>query len=418
MPSAAVRLSLAASVSLLVLPTAAWASGAAAGDRPVPVASALAVGATLALILGVAAVLAVRAMALRRLKRLALEKTRHIASGNLRRVSIRRVLQLATIGTRLAALALILGGLATWATALLDLLPATHQLAVDVEQTAYAGLGRLATAALTAVPDLIIIALIFFLTRVVHEMLNHYFRSIIDGEVESAAFDKVTAETTRRLADIGLWVAALIIAFPYIPGSDSAAFRGVTVLAGLMVSLGSSSLVGQVASGLTLIYGRALRPGEFVEAGGTEGVVERIGLFACTLRTARDEIVVLPHGTVAAALKNYSREGERVRYAATVTIGYDTPWRQVRDLLLTAARATPGIRAEPPPTVRQSELGDFSVGYELLFTPEVPADRNPLLGRVHEAIQDEFHRAGVQIMSPHYNNDPVGAKVPPGRPPG
>ncbi len=417
MPPAAVRPFLAASVMLLLLPTPAWASGAAAGERSTLSIAVLAIAATLTLALWITGVLALRAALLRRLKRLALEKTRRITSGNLRRVSMRRVLQLATIGTRLAALALILGGLAVWATALLDLVPATHQIAVDVEQTAFAGLGRLATAALTAIPDLIIIALIFFLTRVVHELLNHYFQSIIDGEVESVMFDPVTAETTRRLADIGVWVAALIIAFPYIPGSDSAAFRGVTVLAGLMVSLGSSSLVGQFAAGLTLIYGRALRPGEFVEVGGTEGVVERIGLFACSLRTARDEIVVLPHGTVAAALKNYSRDRDRVRYAATVTIGYDTPWRQVRDLLLAAARATPGIRAEPPPTVRQSELGDFCVGYELLFTPEDPAERAPLLGRVHEAIQDEFHRAGVQIMSPHYNNDPAGAKVPPGRPP-
>lgn len=406
---------------VLLLATIAATPAIAAGPETAPPTTGwIALSATtltLLFALWCAVVWWLRSAILGRLKLLAFEKTRQISSQRLRRVSVRRVIQFATIGTRLAAVGLGLLGFALWATSLLGLLPSTHTLAVNVEQAAFAEMTLLAGAALRTVPDLLIIGVIFFVTRIVHELLNHYFRSIADGEADSAFFDPVTADTTRRLADIGVWVAALIIAFPYIPGSDSAAFRGISVLAGLMVSLGSSSLVGQFASGLTLIYGRVLRPGEFVEAGGTEGVVERIGLFACSLRTPRDEIIVLPHTTVAAALKNYSRDAARMRYATHVTIGYDTPWRQVRDLLLAAARTTPGIRTEPEPTVRQAALEDFYVNYELLFSPENPADRNRLLGRLHEAIQDEFHRAGVQIMSPNYRSDPATPKIPPGRPP-
>ena len=136
-----------------------------------------------------------------------------------------------------------------------------------------------------------------------------------------------------------------------------------------------------------------------------------------TLRTCRDELLVLPHSALAKGLKNLSRATQGVRCATTVTIGYDTPWREVRELLLAAAAGTSGIRPVPPPEVRQAALEDFAARYELLFTPELPADRIAILGRLHAAIQDRFHAAGVQIMSPHYHSDPAAAKVPPGAPP-
>jgi small-conductance mechanosensitive channel len=170
--------------------------------------------------------------------------------------------------------------------------------------------------------------------------------------------------------------------------------------------------VGQFAAGLSLIYGRAVRPGEFIETGTTDGVVEHIGLFACSIRTQRDELVVLQHTAVAGGLRNFSRDAAKVRFATEVTIGYDAPWREVRDLLLAAAADTAGIRREPAPTVRQAALEDFYVRYELQFTPEKPENRNAILGRLHEAIQDRFHAAGVQIMSPHYLSDPAKPKIP------
>jgi len=298
--------------------------------------------------------------------------------------------------------------------ALLDLVPATHGLATRVEHVILEEIGKLALATVRAVPDLCIVALIYFATRLCWEILDHYFRSVTAGEVKSGMFDEITAETTRRLASIGIWIVAIIMAYPYIPGSESPAFRGVSVLAGLMLSLGSANLVGQFASGLTLIYGRALKPGEYIACGETEGVVEQIGLFACMIRTPRGEVVVLPHAALAGGLKNFSRQASRLRLTTEVTIGYDAPWRQVRDLLLAAAQETTGIRSEPVPSVRQVALEDFYVRYEVQFTPDDPADRIPLLSRLHAAIQDRFHEAGVQIMSPSYRADPTAPKIPPG----
>ncbi len=350
---------------------------------------------------------------LTRLRNVAFESTRAIASANLRRVSFRQLLQLSELGVRLVSLALILTGAFVGTVVMLEIIPATRPWAAQIEHLALTELVELAQAAVSALPGLAVVAVVFFLTRIVHEILNHFFRSITTGEVRSSLFDPVTAETTRRLSDVGLWICAVIIAFPYLPGSESAAFRGVTVLAGLMISIGSANLVTQFTSGLALIYGRAIRPGDYVETSQTEGTIERVGLLACAIRTARDEVVVLPNASVASGLKNFSLGRTGVRFAATVTIGYDAPWRQVRDLLLAAAAATPGIKPEPAPTVRQAGLDDFYVSYELLFTPEDPTQRLPLLGRLHEAIQDQFHTAGVQIMSPHYNYDPAAPKLPP-----
>lgn len=388
-------------------PTSATASGTIAS----------AIVATLLLVVWLTVVFWLRSLILERLRTLALEKTRQITSARLRSFSLRRLGQLVVIGLKLVTIALVFVGVTAWVIALLDVLPATHSTARAIEHELFAELERLIISGATALPGLFVVGLIYFVTRILQELLNHYFRSITDGEIRSNLFDPVTAETSRRLADVGLWIAALIIAFPYIPGSESPAFRGVTVLAGLMLSLGSSNLVAQFASGLALIYGRAIRPGEYVAIGEHEGTVENVGLFACSLRTAKSELLVLPHSAVSAGLKNLSRHAAEVRYSTTVTIGYDTPWRQVRDLLLAAAAATPGVRAEPAPEVRQQALQDFYVAHELRFTPENPAERQAVLSRLHAAIQDEFHRAGVQIMSPHYYSDPAGPKVPPGKPP-
>lgn len=346
-------------------------------------------------------------------------QVKKLASGRLRRVSLQQLLPLSRLLVRLACAVLLLGGALAWLTAVLDVLPTTHDWAVHFETTLVLKLESVGRSVLLALPGLGVVVVLFFVVRVVHEILNHYFRLIEDGELESDVFDTVTAQTTRRIAGVGLWAAAVIIAYPHIPGSGTTAFKGVTILAGLMLSLGSTNLVGQLINGLVLIYSRAVRPGDVVTVDGTDGVVEELGLFASALRTADEQLVWLPNSALVAGVRNFSRarEGRAVRLTTEVTIGYDTPWRQVRDLLLAAAADTAGIRAEPAPLVRQVALEDFYVRYELVFAPDDVAGRKALLSSLHEAIQDRFAAAGVPILSPHYEMDPAIPKVPP-NPPG
>jgi small-conductance mechanosensitive channel len=183
-----------------------------------------------------------------------------------------------------------------------------------------------------------------------------------------------------------------------------------------MISLGSSGIVNQMMSGLTITYSRALRVGDYVRIGDVEGTVTHVGPLSTKLKTPRREEVTIPNAVVVSTrTTNYSRHanGEGVYAATTVTIGYDAPWRQVKALLLLAAERTPGIRSNPQPVVRQTALQDFYVEYTLLVSLEDQASRAPTLDALHGNIQDAFNEHGVQIMSPNYEADPSGPKIVP-----
>jgi small-conductance mechanosensitive channel len=230
-----------------------------------------------------------------------------------------------------------------------------------------------------------------------------------------------TANPTKRLAVALLWVFAIVVAYPYLPGSGSDVFKGVSVFVGLVISLGSSGVVNQAMSGLVLMYSRALKPGDYVRVADTEGVVAELGLLSTKICTNKRELVTIPNGVVVGTTtKNYSRlaadGGSGVILHTSVTIGYDTPWRQVHALLLAAAERTPGLRRDPAPFVRQTALSDFYVEYQVNAHLEQPEERVAALSTLHENIQDCFNEHGVQIMSPHYEGDPATPKlVPPER---
>jgi small-conductance mechanosensitive channel len=223
---------------------------------------------------------------------------------------------------------------------------------------------------------------------------------------------------TRRIFAFVVWVFALAMAYPYLPGANTDAFKGLSVLVGLMVSLGGASVIGQAFSGLILMYARIYRRGDYVRIGEQEGTVTELGMFATRLRTGMGEEITLSNSSVmAATTRNYSRAVSGTGYVldTVVTIGYATPWRQVEAMLLEAARRTSDIAQEPAPIVRQTALSDYYVEYRLVaYTPlEHPAPRVEVLSRLHGHIQDVFNEHGVQIMSPHYVLDPKAPQVVP-----
>ena len=277
---------------------------------------------------------------------------------------------------------------------------------------------HIGSATLHAIPNLAVAVCIFLIARAVIAMLRPVFDNIETGRGSAGWLDRDTVIPTRRIASALIWIFALVMAYPYLPGADTAAFKGVSVLIGLMISLGSSSIVGQGASGLILTYSRSLRRGEYVRIGEQEGTVTEVGLFMTKLRTGLGEEVCLPSGMIlSSATKNFSRVVEGVGYIVdtSVSIGYDTPWRQVDAMLLEAARRTYGILPEPRPQVFQTSLSDFYPVYRLVCqaVPETPRLRAEVLDALHGNIQDVFNEHGVQIMSPHYMMDPTVQKVVP-----
>jgi small-conductance mechanosensitive channel len=274
-------------------------------------------------------------------------------------------------------------------------------------------------AVLDGLPGLFTVLVIVLTTRVIAAIVRRFFRAVEDRRVEVPWLYPETAKQTRRLVTIALWLLAAAVAYPYLPGSGSDAFKGVSVFVGLVLSLGSSGIVNQMMSGLTLTYSRALRPGDYVTVGSVEGTVTLLGAIATKVRTPIGEDVTIPNAVVVSqVVTNYSRLAEAggVFVPTEVTIGYDAPWRQVQALLLLAATRTPGIRRNPAPLVWQVSLEDPYVKYRLLFSLERPEDRQGRLAAVHANIQDAFNEYGVQIMSPRYVLDPTAPKiVPPDR---
>ena len=270
---------------------------------------------------------------------------------------------------------------------------------------------ELTAGALQAVPGLFAVAVIVAVTRAVAAAASAIFARIEEGRLRVTWLDRDTARATRRIVLGIIWVFAVVVAYPYIPGSETGVFKGLSVFFGLLVTLGSSNLVNQIMSGLVLVYARAMRPGDYVKAGDVEGTVTHVGVISTKVANHRMEEVTIPNAVlVGTTVTNYSRlAGVHGAVASTkVTIGYDAPWRQVHALLVAAAKRTPGIRADAEPRVLQRALSDFYVEYQLLVSLDRPEIRLDVLSDLHAAIQDAFNEAGVQIMSPHFLAQPPG----------
>jgi small-conductance mechanosensitive channel len=270
--------------------------------------------------------------------------------------------------------------------------------------------------ALDAVPDLMVVVLVVLVARMLAHVVSRLCTAAERGEIETTRLDPSTAGTTRRLLVLLIWVIAILIAHPYIPGSQSLAFKGVTIFLGVLVSLGSSNLVNQVASGLLLIYSHAFRVGDYVRIGEIEGTILKVGLCLTHVRTVKNEEVQIANTVLlGTATRNFSRfaKSDGLWLPVKVTIGYGTPWRQVHAMLVEAANKTAGLAGEPLPFVLQTNLSDFYVEYELNACLKDPPQRIWVLGELNSHIQDIFNEHGVQIMSPHYLQDPAKPQVVP-----
>ncbi|MBT3066935.1 mechanosensitive ion channel family protein [Rhodoferax sp. U11-2br] len=305
-----------------------------------------------------------------------------------------------------------------WLSFVLARFPYTHRWGELLNSFLWDLVGGMGAAVVSALPGLLTAVVIFYLTRIGTKALDALFRRIAEGELQVTWLDAAVAEPTRRIVKIVVWLFALAMAYPYLPGAQTEAFKGLSVLLGLMISLGASNLVGQVASGLILTYGRVYRQGEYVAIGGHEGTITELGMFFTRIRTGMGEELTLSNSAVLNdTTRNYSRavRGQGFALDTQVTIGYDTPWRQVHAMLIEAALHTPGVLAEPAPQVFQTALGDWYPQYRLVCQaiPSEPRPRAMVMSALHANIQDVFNTYGVQIMSPQYFEDPASPKIVP-----
>jgi small-conductance mechanosensitive channel len=303
-----------------------------------------------------------------------------------------------------------------WLSFVLESFPYTRPWGEGLAARLTGLLAGAGVAALEALPGLLLVVVIAFAARAIVRIARVFFDRVEQGRIELGRLDADTVRPTRQIFTLVVWVFALAMAYPYLPGSNTEAFKGLSVLVGVMVSLGGASIVGQAFSGMTLMFNGAVRAGEYVRIGEVEGTVKEITMFVTRIRTGVGEEITLPNsGVMAAGIKNYSRSHEGVGTVlhTTVTIGYNTPWRQVHAMLLEAARRTAGVAAEPTPAVRQTALSDFYVEYRLVALAPAGRQRAEVLSELHGNIQDVFNEYGVQIMSPNYEADPPEPQLVP-----
>jgi small-conductance mechanosensitive channel len=270
---------------------------------------------------------------------------------------------------------------------------------------------------LESIPDLSFLVVLFFVVRYVLRLVRMFFEGVARSRIKLQNFEADWAMPTFKILRFLIIAFSVVVAYPYIPGSDSLAFKGVSLFLGVIFSLGSSSFIANVMAGLSMTYRGAFKEGQRIKIGDVVGTVVDIKLMVTRIRTHKNEIVIVPNSNILITnVVNYSnlaRKEGLVLYTV-VGIGYDTPWRQVEALLLMAASRTHGIKFEPKPFVLQLSLGDYAVNYELNAYCSDETRMLAMYSELHGHIQDVFNEHDVQIMSPAYIADPEQAKtVPP-----
>jgi small-conductance mechanosensitive channel len=267
---------------------------------------------------------------------------------------------------------------------------------------------------LAAVPKLVFLAILVLVTRYALTTLQLFFGAIERGTVKMRGFDPEWSWPTYRIVRLLAIAFAVVVAYPYIPGSQSDAFKGVSLFLGLIISLGSSSIIGNIIAGYSMTYRRAFRVGDRIKVGDVVGDVTEVRLQVTHVRSPKNEEIVIPNSVILNShVINYSTlaEADGLILHTTVGIGYETPWRQVEAMLLAAASRTAGVKAQPAPFVLQTALGDFAITYELNGYCDRPNAMPAIYSALHRNILDVFNEYGVAIMTPAYVADPQAPKL-------
>lgn len=298
----------------------------------------------------------------------------------------------------------------------LGLFPWTRPVARILFQLVLDPLASLWTGFLNSLPSLAFLVVLWFVVRYLLRLIRTFFRAVERKRISIDGFDPDWAMPTYKIVRLAVIAFGVVIAYPYIPGSDSMAFKGVSVFAGVLLSLGSSSFIANSIAGLSMTYRAAFREGDRIRVGDVVGTVEEIKLMVTRVRTPKNEYVIMPNSNILNTdVVNYSQmaKHEGLILHTEVSIGYDTPWRQVEAMLKLAAERTGGLEKDPPAFVLQKSLGDFAVIYELNVHTRDETQMPRLYSALHANIQDVFNENAVQIMSPAYEADPEAPKIVP-----
>jgi len=298
----------------------------------------------------------------------------------------------------------------------LGLYPWTRGAALWLFDLILTPLQAMGAAVLATIPDLVFLVILVFVTRYILRMIQVFFRGIDSGAIRLKTFEQEWAWPTYRILRLLVIIFAVVVAYPYIPGSESQAFQGISILLGLIVSLGSSSIIANIIAGYSMAYRRPFKVGDRVKINDAVGEVIEIRVLVTRLRSLKNEEIVIPNTSILSGeVINYSTLAEQqgLILHTAVGIGYETPWRQVEAMLKLAADRTEGLVKQPEPFVLRKGLGDFAVTHELNAYCSNPAGMALIYSALHDSILDVFNEYGVAIMTPSYMADPAEPKLVP-----
>lgn len=262
------------------------------------------------------------------------------------------------------------------------------------------------------IPNLFVIIVIWFTVKYVMRGIKYIMNEIGEGRLKINGFYPDWAGATYNIIRFLIYAFGFVMMFPYLPGSDSEIFKGVSVFVGIIFSLGSSSAISNVVAGMVITYMRPFKVGDHVKIVDTTGDVLEKTPFVTRIKTHNKEVVTIPNSTIlAASVINYSTSAAEkgIIFHVSVTIGYDVPWRKVHQMMIEAALRSDYILKDPAPFVLQTSLDDFYVSYQLCTYSRHPGKQAGIYSQLNQNIQDVFFENNIEIMSPHYRAERDGS---------
>ena len=256
-------------------------------------------------------------------------------------------------------------------------------------------------------PEMFSILVIYFVMRYFIRFVKYIFSEIEAGKLKISGFHEDWAMPTFSIVRFLLYAFMFVLIFPYLPGSDSDIFKGVSVFLGVLFSLGSTSAIANIIAGLVITYMRPFKIGDRIRIGDVTGDVLEKTMLVTRIRTTKNEIITIPNSSVLSGNTiNFSSEAveKGLIIYTTVTIGYDVPWKKMHQALIDAALRTELLLKEPEPFVLQTSLDDFYVSYQINAYTKEAKEQAWIYSSLHQNIQDVCHEMGIEILSPHYRS--------------
>ncbi|MDE6716991.1 MAG: mechanosensitive ion channel family protein [Muribaculaceae bacterium] len=291
---------------------------------------------------------------------------------------------------------------------LFSIFPRTEHLAMTLFHYIIDPVKMVLKSVVEYIPNLFIIVVIWYCIRYIVKAFRYLASEIENEKLHISGFYPEWAQPTYNIVRFLLYAFMIAMIYPYLPGSQSGVFQGISVFVGLIVSLGSSTVISNFIAGFVITYMRPFKSGDFIKVKDTVGNVIEKTPFVTRLRTIKNEVVTIPNSFIMSAdTVNYSASARRYGLIVhtVMTMGYDVPWRRVHELLIKAALMTRGVEEYPRPFVLETELNDNYMCYQINAYIR-DADMMPeIMSDLLQNIQDLFHAAEIDLVAPHFYSD-------------